>query len=122
MDDAPLTEVAANVRHSLIGVLLTFASPESQRLYDWQARVNVAGELCCQWADDVYHPDGEAFLLAFDARERKALAAFDAVFQRESAALSPAPSVEEFIASHAGKELANAANLALQALGVTAVN
>ena len=117
-DETHLREIAANIRANLISVLRTFASPVEQWSYQAQVPfVNVPTELLCQWADDLYHPDEEAFRFAFGPAERTALAEFNQTFERAAAAFSDAvPRLIEFQATPQAADLARAAAKALTLL------
>jgi hypothetical protein len=121
LEDPDSLKLAARVRENTIAVLRTFASAAEQRAYGAEvSSVNVPGELFCQWADDMYHPDTAAFILAFSPAERCALSEFDARFRRVSAAHSGRmPGLEEWLSSVAGADLATYAAAALRALGRT---
>ena len=67
------------IRETLLGVLSTFAKVE------WQlAHIYSPDELYCQWFDDVYHPDTDAWRDAFSESEQHALAAFTTTLRRHS--------------------------------------
>src|SRR5262245_41401543 len=111
-----LRQVAVNVRANIVGVLRTFASLDEQRAYQVEVPfVNVLGELFCQWEDDLYHPETEAFLLAFMPGERAALRSFDAAI-RLAAAPGALPRLAVWLESAAAAELAACAAETLRAL------
>ena len=117
-DETLLQQMATNLRINTRMVLRVLASPDEQRSYEAAVPfVHVPIELFCQWAA-VYQPGRAPFELAFRPTEHAALAAFNAAFQRASAALpDPMPELETYIASAAGVELAHAAAIASRSLG-----
>lgn len=118
MSDEHLREVAAKLRIQSLGLLRTFASPAELRDYQQAVLfISVPKELVCGWSDDFYHPDTAAHELAFSPAEREALARFDAEFHRWVDAVDC--DLEAFIASPAGRALAQAATLALKAFAQT---
>jgi hypothetical protein len=77
--DMTSTPDPAVLRSTLIWVLSTFAKVE------WQLTLPFcAGELYCQWFDDVYHPDSEVWQSAFSDDEQLALANFTATLNHHS--------------------------------------
>lgn len=77
-----MSEPSATLRLAIVAQLRLLASVAAQRAYERDVPfARVPAELACMWFDDLYHPDSEAFLGAFPARERLALADFHATFR-----------------------------------------
>src|SRR5438094_7656205 len=57
------------IRQNVLGVLSLLASPSAQIHYVLSVGVPMPAEMLCQWADDVYRPDSDAFRRAFSPAE-----------------------------------------------------
>src|SRR5262245_16869592 len=107
-----------SIRQNIRGVLELFASFDAQRQYQQAVpSISVPIELCCLWADDLYHPDTVPFQQTFSEPERDALVTFNHAFERATATLPDTPrDVTAFSMAQQARELAQAAALALACL------
>ncbi len=70
-------DLSRRLRHNILDVLELWASKNAQLEYQKNVPIaQVSSEIFNQW-DDFYYPDTEHFLIAFNEKERKALANFN---------------------------------------------
>ena len=91
----------------------------AEQMREFQARVPIAdvvSEIFCIW-EDLYHPSVPMFAVAFQAHERQALAAYEAVCSAVAGEVGEI-GVDEFLLTSQWRTLAAAAKETLGVLGV----
>ena len=114
-----MPDLSDTLRQTIVGLIRILSCADAQVAYERDVPIaQVPAELVCMWFDDHYHPDSAAFLGAFTARERAALAAFHATFSRVRASLPDAiPTVASLHARPEWLALMRAAADTLSRLG-----